>query len=319
MRLARTPSRWYISVPLCKSQCHTSRLITEHRFYGCARRFPDQRPYSSLNGIQSTSDHEQRPTNTGVVSDIVWPGHTGVARGDSCLNSADCIQDELLGNGHRIWGFVIYRCTYGDDSAWQTCLERIHTTVRRHMAYNNALDMLENHELTVIEDARKFDHASAPRVREHFKGWRRHAVRAEQGAQAESDMQRGATDPNHNIAVRYKFCIQIDQAALQSIVSTEGGKIASQAWVNLIEADWDPDAAAAEREEDRRAQEEDPNFHTDDIDDVELFFEIDGSVENNVGWMRVRYQGLIPGLYAKLTNPNALDYMYVRPPEMFPG
>jgi hypothetical protein len=315
MRLARTPPRRYISVPLCKSQSHTNRLTTEHRLYGCARRFPNHRPYSSLDGIQSTSDHEQRPKNTSVVFDIVWPGHSGIARGDSFLNTADRVQDQLLEDGHRIWGLVVYRCTYGDDSAWNTCLERMHTTARRHMARFNALDMLEDFKLTVVDDAREFDHAGAHRVREHFKEWRKHALREEQGT-----ARRGATDSDgDNEAVRYRFCIQIDETALQEIVSPDGGKPGSRVCVNLIEADWDPDAAAAEREEDRREQERDPNFHPDDIDDVEIFPEIDGCVENNVGWMRVRYQGLIPGLYAKLRNPNAMEYMYVRPPEMFPG
>jgi hypothetical protein len=271
--------------------------------------------------MQPSQDLAARSANTGAASHVVLSEHTGVARGDSFLNTADRIQDQLLEDGHRVWGFVIYRCTYGDDDAWETCLERIHTTVRRHMGFYNALDMLDDFKLTVFDDAREFDHAGAHRVREHFKGWRKHAVREEQGTHAELEARRGATDPDYdNMAVRYRFCVQIDESALRGIVSTEGGHPGSQAWVNLVEADWDPETAAAEREQDRREQEEDENFDPEDLEDcVELLPEIDGCAENNVGWMKVRYQGLIPGLYAKLRNPYALEYMYVRPPEMLTG
>jgi hypothetical protein len=56
---------------------------------------------------------------------------------------------------------------------------------------------------------------------------------------------------HHCPAVRYTFCVQIDKAALESIVSPEGEKCYGDAWVNLIEADWHPDEAARQREEDR--------------------------------------------------------------------
>jgi hypothetical protein len=49
-------------------------------------------------------------------------------RGDSFLNTADQIQDRLLEDGHRIWGFAVYRCTYRDNAAWETCLERLNAS-----------------------------------------------------------------------------------------------------------------------------------------------------------------------------------------------
>jgi hypothetical protein len=262
-----------------------------------------------------SQDLATRPANTGAASHDVFPEHLRV---DSSLNTADRIQEQLLEDGHRVWGFVVYRCTYGDEHAWETCLERIHALVQRRMGFYNALDMLDDLQLTVFDDAHEFDHASTHTVREHFKEWRKHAVPEEQGTRAELEARRGATEPDHdNMAVRYKFCIQIDESALRGIVSTKGGHTA---WVNLIEADWDVEAAAAEREQDRREQEEDENFDPEDLEDcAELFREIDGCTDNNIGWMRVRFQSLIPGLYAKLRNPYALEYMYVRPPDVLTG
>lgn len=174
--------------------------------------------------MQQSPDPAARSADTGAASHIVSPERTGIARGDSFLNTAGRIQDQLLGDGHRVWGFVIYRCTYGDADAWETCLERIHTTVRRHMGFYDALEMLDDFKLTVFDDAHEFDHAGANRVREHLKGWRKRAVDEEQGTRAELEVRRGATDPNHdNMAVRYRFCVLIDESTLRGIASTEGG------------------------------------------------------------------------------------------------
>lgn len=140
----------------------------------------EQRSVSTQANMQPSQDLAARSAYTGAASHVVLPEHTGVARGDSFLNTADRIQDQLLEDGHRVWGFVIYRCTYGDDDAWETCLERIHTTVRRHMGFYNALDMLDDFKLTVFDDARESDRAGAHRLREHFNGWRKHAVHEEQ-------------------------------------------------------------------------------------------------------------------------------------------
>jgi hypothetical protein len=53
----------------------------------------------------------------------------------------------------------------------------------------------------------------------------------------------------------------------------------------------------------------------EDLDDeVETFPEIDGCTEENVGWMKVCYQDLVPLLYSSLMDNNAFEELYVRPP-----
>jgi hypothetical protein len=100
-----------------------------------------------------------------------------IPRGDSSTNTADRIQDELEENGHRVWGFVIYRCTYGDDAAWEECLERLNASMRDDMQFYNGLDLLEegSYRRTVITGAR-FDGVKTQYVREHFKEWRKQAI-----------------------------------------------------------------------------------------------------------------------------------------------
>jgi hypothetical protein len=286
-------------------------------------------------------------------------------RGDSSRNTADRIDEQLREDGHRVWGFAIYRCTYGDDAAWETILERIYASIWNSMRYYNGLDLLEKDRfrLTVIEDASRFDGASRQIVREHFKEWRKRAVREEQGTNEEIEARREKPElPDHPygtaeveeysrirssaddlgmnmppldaalpemcragsdhgygqrmVAARYKLCVQVDEAALQSIVSAEEELFEGEAWVNLIVGDWEPETAAAQREQEKIDYARwglDPEVYELE---VEVFPGIDGCTEENVGWMKVHYQSLIPKCYATMMDQNGFNHNYVRPPDM---
>jgi hypothetical protein len=293
-------------------------------------------------------------------------GRSTVPRGNRSINTADRIQDELEEHGHRVWGFVIYRCTYGDDAAWEKCLERLHASTRKSMRYYNGLDLLEEgcYKPTVIAGAR-FDGAKTQYVREHFKEWRKQAVLEEQGSPEEIEARRRKPEPVHHpygtvgpdeakwarlmqevdlsppdyvlphlprprpdnnpygndhysMAVRYRFCVQIDEAAVQSIVSS--ANVFDDAWVNVIEADWLPKDAATQFEE-AWVEHVDHGPEKDTFDhSVEIFPEIEGCIEENTGWMKVHYHGLVPGFYASMTDPNTLEeYLYWRPPGFLPA
>jgi len=207
-----------------------------------------------------------------------------------------------------------------------------------NMECYNGLGMLEEDrfKLTVIEGS-QFDGASRLLVREHFRKWRERAIHEEhkeQRTRGEIKAQRSVPDPVPDTKpredlptdsrrpwvrsgygyVRYKFCVQIEEEVLQSIVSSEGEEfVYGKAWVNLIEGGWSAEAAAAEREEAKA-------YHVDMFGDLvgfddEVFPEIDGCIEENVGWMKVQYQALIPEFYIYLQYPSAShDQSYVRPP-----
>lgn len=81
-------------------------------------------------------------------------------------NSADNIERGLRADGHRIWGFVVYRCTYASNSAWEACIQRINASIQQSMTTYNGHDLLEEgrFKLTIIDDASKFDGASTSTV-----------------------------------------------------------------------------------------------------------------------------------------------------------
>jgi hypothetical protein len=51
-------------------------------------------------------------------------------------NTADHIERYLQTDGHRTWGFVIYRCTYDDDDddEWNEFMERLRYRIRQTLA-----------------------------------------------------------------------------------------------------------------------------------------------------------------------------------------
>lgn len=88
--------------------------------------------------------------------------------------------------------------------------------------------------------------------------------------------------------------------------------------MNLVEGDWVPGMAAARRERGKILHVDmglDLADH-DDVDPVDGFPELGGCTEENVGWIRVHYMELIPAFYSFVRDPDALQNMYVRPPEL---
>jgi hypothetical protein len=220
---------------------------------------------------------------------------------------ADDIQHALIADGHRIWGFVVYRCTYDNDADWQLCMQRIRDYIGPSVKTSDGQDLLdERFKPTVMEDKNKFDGASTSIIRRHFRDWCVHAVDEEQGSTEEIERRRQETVPwCGSLAVRYRFCLQIDAASLKSIV-----EVKPDAWVNLFRDDWKLKQAMAGQLGDDL--DWDQGDFTDDED--EAYPAIEGNTNEDVGWMMVDYRCLMPTYYSYLRDPNDWNLTYTRPP-----
>ncbi|KAI9823659.1 MAG: hypothetical protein M1826_007677 [Phylliscum demangeonii] len=209
------------------------------------------------------------------------------------FNEADSLERHLDEDGHRTWGFVIYRCTYGRDDEWTQFMDRLRLEIRQRLESSNGLDMMDRLQLTVVEDRSTWDGASTALVREHFKQWAATAPQQEQG-----------TGPG--LSQRYRYCVQMDAVALASILDDYDDKYehyddeadpatTNDGWVNLIWKDWDP------LPPDPRQTVEEP---------------IEGCTLDDVGWMRVAYQDVMVGMYGYLRDYNDWYREYRRPPEV---
>ena len=200
-------------------------------------------------------------------------------------NQADNIERYLQEDGHRTWGFVIYRCTYESDDDWDRFMG-LRDQIRCTLEIYNGLDMMDSLSVTVFEDRSILDGASTSVVREHFKQWAATAPQQEQG-----------TGPA--LSQRYRYCVQVDAVALESIIhdapSPPQPGIISDGFVNLIWKDWEPSRP------DPREEVEEP---------------IEGCTQHKVGWVRVAYQDVMVDVYHYLRDWNDWYSEYRRPPEV---
>ena len=162
--------------------------------------------------------------------------------------------------------------------------------------------------LTVLEDADALDGATTHTIRQHFKTWCSTALVREQGTP--NDRARGVIHLDNpslysgGQPVRYTHCLQITSLSLRSILSPD-----DSGWINLINAAWSPKpspvrAVPAEGEvwdeyDEEAADEEFEN------ESSEVFPEVEGCEQLDVGVMRVRCGSLVPDpvSYTHLTLP----------------
>lgn len=150
------------------------------------------------------------------------------------------------------------------------------------------MDLMEKMALTVFEDGSTLDGASTAFVRERFIEWGNSAPQNEQGTGA-------------GLSQRYRYCVQVDQLCLNSVIkdapAPPASDFTSNGFVNLIWRDWQPS---------RR-----PNLEED------VYEPIEGCRQEFVGWVEVAYQRVMVEMYMLLRDEGASWYReYRRPPEV---
>lgn len=202
------------------------------------------------------------------------------------LNNVDEIERDMQKDKHRMWGLVVYRCTYESDTDWSEFMKRLHYQVESALKCYNGLDMLSSLDTTVFEDRVSLDGASKSAVREQFKKWTTTAPEAEQGTHAAGSQ-------------RYRYCIHMDAKALESVVHHAQAPPLPEArgpgFVNVVSRDWEPDAS-------------DPMEKGKDL--------VEGSELRDVGWMKVDYQSVMVDFLVLLRDRNDWYREYRRPPEI---
>ncbi|KAF7171146.1 hypothetical protein CNMCM5623_003575 [Aspergillus felis] len=207
------------------------------------------------------------------------------------------LREALQQDGHRIWGLVVYRCTYKSDADWDEFIRRLRWCARRSLEFYQGLDLMDSLGLTVLEDRSRFDGATTSIIRDHFRQWAETAVEAEQGAGARArDSQR------------YRYCIQVDEEALESVVHRAPApwgeiRVNNVGYINLISKEWEP-YDPVEYEDQEEVVEEPPEEP------------IEGCTLHDVGWMKVLYDRVMVSKYNYLRNGMAWEYEYRRPPQL---
>jgi hypothetical protein len=208
------------------------------------------------------------------------------------LNYIDTVPHNILYDlrylKHDKWGWVIYRCTYGDDEAWAKFQKIINERSRK------AMEELEfPHELasalewTFLSDQSLFDGASRDQLRQHFHTWVTDAKISEQ--------PRDVDGKNYDVAARYQYFVYVDEAVLRATIDADLNNYAVCGLVNFVRC-WDIDLDPEWREEARN--------HTDQEDGDE-------------GWMRIVGDMVGPCFYEVIGGNTENWYAFYTPPPGF--
>jgi hypothetical protein len=216
---------------------------------------------------------------------------------DSGLNGSDPLEALLTEDGFKTWGFVIYRCTYRNDSDWEKFLARFLSSVRESLEFYSGLDLLDTFNPTVFEDL-SFEGATVTTLREHFHQWKKTALKEEQGVSEDYIPESG----------RYRFFVNVDQEAMETVLSApEGYDSYESGFVRIVNAEWKWTEVPPE---------EDSIIEDGDISDPEEFEPLEGCTEHDVGWMSIRWRIVeLPG-FRKLRDNDDWQTYYVRSPEI---
>lgn len=243
--------------------------------------------------------------------------------GNPFPTEAEQLEQLLKDRRFDTWGFVIYRCAYGNDKAWEECMQILKARERRQLEWYEKPELYDSLAWTVLEDLEAFDQATKQDLRGHFKDWIAPKAKNEQPR-----AQRLVTKhrPWKHIAPRYGFFIAIDQASMESVLENpypEAILTEQTGYVNLVDAYWKFGADCfrdqLESVESKGDLEEffhtDPDLRFDEMPDF-TFEPIEGCREE-VGWTRLPASEMGMQAYQMLGHsPHMWQNLYRRPPEL---
>ena len=190
------------------------------------------------------------------------------------------------------WGLVIYRCTYDDNDAWSRFMEIVRRRAHDGLQKENAVELEQSLELTVVEDRDTLNQVSADDVRDRFRTWC-----SETFPQVNAVLHLGDLYPTP----RFNFCIMVDEESLRAVLQgPPPGQpdLEGIGYVIIVHARWGYEPPI--REDEKGIQ---PGECTSD--------------DYDLGYLRVCLYTLIPEIYSWLATEDLWDVMYRRPPFVF--
>ncbi|KAL6828943.1 hypothetical protein J3E69DRAFT_379635 [Trichoderma sp. SZMC 28015] len=113
------------------------------------------------------------------------------------------------GSSEEKWGWVIYRCSYKPElqSTWENFKRVVDERTRKEIAESDAPDIADKLDWVFVEDP-ELEGASLDELKRRFREWARSEVQGKYDIDTTS----------YNRGSRYGYFIQVDEAALLSLV-----------------------------------------------------------------------------------------------------
>ncbi|KAI0517891.1 hypothetical protein F5B22DRAFT_635731 [Xylaria bambusicola] len=208
--------------------------------------------------------------------------------------------------GFETWGFLVYRCAYGDDEAWNRYMEAFKEQVHSTLEYYGRDHLLEQYaQWTVVEDEETLNGASKQQVRERFVQWRdQHGVSREL-SEAATIARQSAFWATHESTLlpRFTYCLYVDQKCLDTLKRYSAAKASGAGrtdWPVIVMIDGDYVPGGQYTHPHRR------------------YPEVEGCTDEYVGWQYVT-AGCVPTRYDALHYERMdLGGDFERPPAVYP-
>ncbi|KAG8156441.1 hypothetical protein KVR01_013675 [Diaporthe batatas] len=216
----------------------------------------------------------------------------------------------MIETGLHEWGFVIYRCAYGDNEEWKRFMKYFEDDFMRGLETFGGDAVLPQYaKWTVIEDKEALDNASIDTVRAKFVEWRDTHNVARQQHWVKKVMPLPTDAPNR--LPRFTYCIYVDQKCLNTLPAFAENFPPAHRYapvpplvVALIDGDYDESLYV--RGGPRAAPDEEGQYP-----------EVDGHTCKYVGWQYVQVKYLSTH-YDKLDSRLLDGPEYRRPPKIAP-
>lgn len=221
----------------------------------------------------------------------------------------------MLETGFEEWGFLIYRCAYGDDDTWDRYMAYLREAVHEDLVYQGREHLMEQYaRWSVVEDRAALDGASRQQVRRRFVEWRdQNSVSRQLPVGQVLAPLLSDTSPR---LPRFTCCLYVDQECLDTLQAHADAKAAAKALGRI------PPLIAVVIDGDFSDQQSSPAVPS--LFDYPAGFDdhhppIDGCKQRYVGWeyFSARY---LASLYDDLHQVRMDDDLdYKRPPAIAPG
>ncbi|KAK8862827.1 hypothetical protein PGQ11_009062 [Apiospora arundinis] len=132
---------------------------------------------------------------------------------------------EMHETGYAEWGFVIYRCAYGDDALWDRYMKYFKEQIHDKLVDQKCEFMEKYARWTVVEDEADLQGASKLQVRRRFVEWRdRHCVWRPGQPWFEKNFPDHLPDKETLRLPRFNYCLHVAQDCLETVDAHAAGK-----------------------------------------------------------------------------------------------
>ncbi|KAB5563158.1 hypothetical protein GE09DRAFT_1219731 [Coniochaeta sp. 2T2.1] len=198
----------------------------------------------------------------------------------------------MFTSGYHRWGFLIYRCTYENQAAWDIFMHYLKVHAEQCLEGCGRLTRLGPYlRWTVVEDRKTLDGASIDAVRKHFRHW----------AETRSDERDGSGASGTHTEFEY---------------APADGSVSLKGYMVLIDSDLFPRESGGDLTEEDLEELREEGLPPEDLE--EHYAPIHGNTEYDIGWRKVHASGAMTGMYGRLVTPmsiakEAWDLDYRRP------